>query len=84
MLEGGYGHSIGPGCVPGVPPGPSHRVKSRMADVEGELGSAVEKDDQALAGLIGMVNKVMVKFDDQGEGKDEDLDEEEERKFSHK
>ena len=32
VLEGGYGHSIGPGCVPGAPPGPSHRGPRGLRD----------------------------------------------------
>ena len=32
VLEGGYGHSIGPGCVPGVPPGPSHHGPHGLRD----------------------------------------------------
>ena len=32
MLEGGYGHSIGPGCVPGVPLRASHRGPCGLRD----------------------------------------------------
>ena len=32
VLEGGYGHSIGPSCVPSVPPGSSHHGPHGLRD----------------------------------------------------